>query len=95
MKAKNLKIIKGLLKLNGKEAAQDKIMEEAVELALAIIQYKCPTKLDKKRRLNDVHKELADMKIVLRKAEMIFNKRKINKYVNQKLEKKRLKYLVK
>ena len=93
MKAKNLKIIKGLLKLDGNEAGKDKIIEEAVELSLSLIQLKCPTKLDKKKRLNDVYKELADMKIALRLAEMIFDKRKINKYVNQKLEKKRIKYL--
>ena len=92
MKAKNLKIIKALIKLNGKEAAKDKIIEEAVELALALIQYKCPTKLNKKKRLNDVYGELADMKIVMRKAEMLFNKRKINRLVNKKLEEKRIKY---
>lgn len=95
MKAKNLKIIKALIKLNGQDASKDKILEEALELALALHQFKCPTKLNKKKRLNDIYKELADMKIVMRKAEMLYSKRKINKYVNRKLEEKRIKYLTK
>lgn len=95
MKAKNLRIIKGLLKLHGKEAARNKIAEEALELALAIAQYNCPTKLDKKKRENDIYKELADMEIVLRKAKMIYSPKKINRLVNKKLEKKRIKYLTK
>lgn len=95
MNQKNLKIIRGILKLEGKEAAKDKLIEEALELALSIVQYRCPTKLDKKKRLNDIYGELADMEIVLRKAKMIFNPKKINRLVNKKLEKKRLKYLVK
>jgi hypothetical protein len=93
MRRENIRIIKGLIKLNGKQLSIDKIEEEAVELALSLIQLKCPTKLDKKKRLNDVHKELADMKIMLRQAEMIFSKKKINKYVNQKLSAKNKKYL--
>ena len=93
MRRDNIKIIKDLIKLNGKQSSIDKIEEEAVELALSLIQLKCPTKLDKKKRLNDVHKELADMKIMLRQAEMIFSKKKINKYVNQKLASKQKKYL--
>ena len=43
--------------------------------------------------IKDFHKELADMKIMLRQAEMIFSKKKINKYVNQKLASKQKKYL--
>jgi len=93
MNSKNIKIIKGLIDLNGKEASKDKIVEEAIELALSLIQLKCPTKIDKKRRLNDVYCELADMKIMMRKAEMLFSKKKINRLVNHKLQKKKLKYL--
>jgi len=77
----------------GNEAAVDKIQEEAQELALALHQLKCPTKTDKKKRLNDVYGELADMKIMMRQAEMLFSKKKINRLVNQKLQLKRDKYL--
>jgi len=94
MKAKNLKILKEFLKIEGKEAALDKVAEEAVELALAIIQYRCPTKLNKKKRLNDIYKELADVKIVVRKAELFLNKRKINRLVNKKLEEKKIKFKI-
>jgi len=77
----------------GKDAAIDKVQEEAQELALALHQLKCPTKTDKKKRLNDVYGELADMKIMMRQAEMLFSKKKINRLVNQKLQQKREKYL--
>jgi hypothetical protein len=93
MKAKNLKTLKKLLELNGEEAVLDKLLEEATELSLALIQLKCPTKLDKKKRLNDVYKEFADLKNVMRQAEMFLNSRKINRLSNAKIEKKRIKYL--
>ena len=95
MRQQNIKIIKGLIKLFGKDAAIEKIQEECQELALALQQFKSPTKLDKKKQLNDIYGELADVKIEMRKAEMIFNKKKINKIVNQKLQKKKDKYLIK
>lgn len=93
MTAENLKTIKQLIKLFGEVAAIDKIQEESQELGLALHQLKCPTKLDKKKLLAEVYGELADMKIALRSAEMIFNKRKINRIVNKKLQKKKEKYL--
>lgn len=89
----NIKIIRQLLKKFGDEASRDKVQEECQELALALHQLKCPTKVDKKKRLNDVYGELADVKITLRMAEMLFNKKKINKLVNEKLQKKKLKFL--
>ena len=94
MKAKNISIIKALLKKFGKQAAIDKIQEEAQELALALHQYKCITKNNKERRLNDIYEELADMKIQLRNAEMIFSRKKINKLVNKKLAEKAKKHLL-
>lgn len=93
MRKSNLKIIEKLIALHGKEAAKDKIVEEALELALALVQLKCITKTNKKKRLNDVYGELADMKIIMRKAEMLFSRKKINRLVNEKLKKKKLKYL--
>ena len=95
MKQKNLKVLKKLLELNGKESVLDKLLEECTELGLALIQLKCPTKLDKKKRLNDVHREIADVKNVIRQAEMFLNSKKINKFSNEKLKKKRIKHLTK
>lgn len=93
MRKENITTIRNLIKLHGRDAAIDKIQEEAQELALSLHQLKCPTKTDKKKRLDDVYGELADMKIVMRQAEMLFSKKKINRLVNQKLQKKREKYL--
>lgn len=93
MRKDNLKIIKGIIKKFGRKAAIDKIQEEAQELALSLHQYKCITKTDKKKRLNDIYGELADMKIMMRQAEMLFSKKKINRLVNQKLQRKKDKYL--
>lgn len=83
-----------MIKVFGREAAVDKIQEECQELALALHQLKCPTKTDKKKLLADVYGELADVKIIMRQAEMMFSKKKINKLVNQKLQKKKEKYLI-
>ncbi|AGO47798.1 hypothetical protein Phi47:1_gp67 [Cellulophaga phage phi47:1] len=95
MRNKNLKIIKELIKLNGEDSTFDKVAEECIELALAIMQLKCPTKLDKKKRLNDVYLEAADVKIQMKALEIILSSRKINNMVNKKLAKKQLKYLSK
>lgn len=95
MTQENIKIIKGMIRLFGREASINKIQEEAQELGLALNHLNSPTKTDKKKRLDDVYGELADMKIELRKAEMLFSKKKINRIVNQKLQKKKLKYLTK
>lgn len=94
MHQENLRIIRRLIKVFGREAAVDKIQEESQELALSLHQFKCPTKTDKKKLLNDIYGELADMKIMMRQAEMLFSKKKINKLVNQKLQKKKEKYLI-
>lgn len=93
MRKENINTIKSLIKLHGRDAAIDKIQEEAQELGLALHQLKCPTKTDKKKQLDDVYGELADMKIMMKQAEILFNKNKINRLVNQKLKKKREKYL--
>tara|TARA_B100000953_G_scaffold290249_1_gene275107 strand:+ start:16842 stop:17129 length:288 start_codon:yes stop_codon:yes gene_type:complete len=92
MRKENLNIIKKLIKKFGREASVDKIQEECQELALALHQLKCVTKTDKKKRLDDVYGELADVKIAMRKAEMLFSKKRINRAVNQKLQKKKRKY---
>ena len=95
MNSKNVKICKELVKRFGDDYVIDKLSEEAQEVALAITQLRCKTKTDKKKRLNDVYLEVADLKIALRQAECVLSKRKINKFVNAKLQKKKLKHLTK
>ena len=70
----------------GKDVQADKIQEEAMELALALHQYKCPTK-DKIKLLDNVYDELADMKIMMAQAEIIFDPSIINARVDLKLKK--------
>jgi len=70
----------------GRETQIDKIQEEAQELALALHQYKCPTK-NKEEMLTNIYTELADMKIMLAQAEILFNKERINSLAKAKLEK--------
>lgn len=70
----------------GKEAQINKLQEEALELALALNQRKCPTK-DAERMEANLYDELADMLIMLAQAEIIFDATRINDRVNFKLEK--------
>lgn len=94
MKKSNLKLLKQLLGKFGKEAAMDKLQEECQELSLALHQLNhCVTKTDKKKRENDVYKELADVKNAIRTVEFFLSKSKINRYQNKKLKQKAIKHL--
>lgn len=68
----------------GKDVQIDKIQEEAMELALILHQFKCPTK-DKDKMLPQVYSELADMKIMMQQAEILFDKDRIDAIVELKL----------
>jgi len=70
----------------GKEAQINKIQEEALELALALNKRKCPTK-DIEQIEENLYDELADMKIMLAQAEIIFDADRINERVKFKLDK--------
>lgn len=94
MKKNNLKIINGIAKKFGKKSALDKLQEESQELALALHQLNhCDFKTNDKERLEDVYKEIADVKNALRVAETFLNRRKINRLQNKKLQKKKNKHL--
>jgi hypothetical protein len=93
MTKENQKIIQAIIDKFGGTVQIDKIQEEAMELALALHQLKCPTKLNKEKRLNDVYKELADMKIMMAQADIIFGKDKIDSFVHSKLQDKKEKHL--
>lgn len=88
------KIIRALIGKFGAQVQIDKIQEEALELALAIQQLKCPTKIDKDRCMDDLYKELADMKIMMYQADILFDEEKIDAYVHMKLERAKEKHLI-
>lgn len=75
----------------GKETQTNKIQEEALELALVINQMKCPTK-DFLKMEENLYDELADMKIMMAQAELIFDKKRIDEIVEYKLNKLESKY---
>ena len=76
----------------GRETQINKIQEEALELALAINQSKCPTKQNKDWEAAIIS-EIADMKIMLAQAEILYSKERIDAVVKMKLEKVETKYL--
>lgn len=75
------------------EAIQvNKIQEEALELALVLNQRNCPTK-DPEEMEDKLYDELADMKIMMGQAELLFDSDRINRRVEFKLERFKQKYL--
>lgn len=88
----NVEILKKAIEFFGEETQINKIQEEALELALVLNQIKCPTK-DSNLMNENLYSELADMKIMMAQAELIFDKEKINKVVEFKLKRLNEKYL--
>lgn len=74
----------------GREVQINKIQEEALELALVLNQMKCPTKGD---LTEELYGELADMKIMMAQAEILFDKQRIDQMVGFKLNRFKEKYL--
>lgn len=87
MKKSNLKKLNLIVTKSGEYAAMRKVAEECMELALAIEQYYCPTKNNKKKRLDEIHKEMADVEVAMRGMKMlsIIKPKKVNRYANNKL----------
>lgn len=76
----------------GKETQINKLQEEALELALVLNQRNCPTK-DEGLMEEKLYDELADMKIMMKQAEMfLFDKDRIDRQVDLKLAKLDVKY---
>lgn len=78
-------ICKRIIEKWGREAQINKIQEEALELALALSQRNCPTK-DPKAVEDALYDELADMKIMMMQAELLFDAERIAKRVQYKLD---------
>ncbi len=88
----NKEILQKAIDKWGKETQINKIQEEALELALVLNQRKCPTK-DVEQMEANLYDELADMKIMMAQAEMLFDADRINERVKFKLDKLQSKYL--
>ena len=88
----NKEILQKAIDKWGKETQINKIQEEALELALILNQRKCPTK-DVEQMEANLYDELADMKIMMAQAEMLFDADRINERVKFKLDKLQSKYL--
>jgi len=86
------KFLRKIIDRFGEDVQVHKIQEEALELALALNQMNCPTK-DRELLLLQVHEELADMKIMLAQADLIFSRETIDSIVESKLKKFKEKYL--
>lgn len=76
----------------GRKVQVNKIQEEALELSLVLNQINCPTKNPEEME-EALYDELADMKIMMAQAEILFDKERIDKRVAYKLEKFKSKYL--
>ena len=88
----NKEILQKAIDKWGKETQINKIQEEALELALVLNQRKCPTK-DVEQMEANLYDELADMKIMMAQAEILFDADRINERVKFKLDKLQSKYL--
>lgn len=76
----------------GRDVQIHKIQEEALELALALNQIHCPTK-NRELMEDNLYSELADMKIMMTQAEILFDKDRIDEQVEFKLNQFKEKYL--
>ncbi len=82
----NKEILQKAIDKWGKETQINKIQEEALKLALVLNQRNCPTK-DPEQMEANLYEELADMKIMMAQAEMIFDANRINERVKFKIDK--------
>jgi NTP pyrophosphatase (non-canonical NTP hydrolase) len=76
----------------GRKTQINKIQEEALELSLVLNQRNCPTK-DPKEMEAKLYDELADVKIMMAQADILFDADRINERVKFKLDKLNRKYL--
>lgn len=69
----------------GREVQINKIQEEALELALVLNQRNCPTK-NQKTMDAALYDELADMKIMMMQADLLFDANRIAERVQYKFD---------
>ena len=85
-------ILQAMIDKFGRQTQINKIQEEALELALVLNQINCPTK-NVEQLTEQLYSELADMKIMMAQAEILFDKEKIDSIVDFKLQRSKEKYL--
>ena len=88
----NQEILRKAIVKWGAEVQINKIQEEALKLALVLNQRNCPTK-DVAQMEEQLYDELADMKIMMAQADMLFDADRIDERVEYKLNKLNTKYL--
>jgi hypothetical protein len=88
----NKEILHKAIEKWGRDAQINKIQEEALELSLILNQRNCPNK-DPEQMEASLYDELADMKIMMAQAEIIFDADRINKRVKFKLNRLKSKCL--
>lgn len=85
----NKKLLEKAIAKWGVETQTKKLQEECLELALVINQMDCPTKPDLTDQFID---ELADVKIMMAQAELMYGADRINERVDYKLKRMADKY---
>ena len=78
-------ICKRIIEKWGREVQVNKIQEEALELALVLNQRNCPTK-DQEVMEAALYDELADMKIMMMQADLLFDADRIAERVQYKFD---------
>lgn len=81
----NISILKQAIEKWGRDVQISKLQEEALELALVLNQKNCPTK-DPIEMEEKLYEELADMKIMMAQAELLFDADRINSNVDIKIK---------
>jgi NTP pyrophosphatase (non-canonical NTP hydrolase) len=84
--------IKAIITKWGRDTQVNKIQEEALELALVLNQRNCPTK-DPAKMEEALYDELADMKIMMMQADILFDAERINERVAYKFDRVTKKHL--
>ena len=79
-------LLKAAINKWGRETQINKIQEECLELSLVLNQLKCPTK-DVEVLTEQLYDELADVKIMMAQAEILFDHHRIDERVKYKLDK--------
>ena len=87
----NKDILHKVIEKWGPQIQINKIQEEVLELALALNQLNCPTK-DKDKLEAAIYDELADVKIMMAQADILFDKARIDERIKFKLERLQRRY---
>lgn len=90
--SEHLAICRRIIAKWGAETQVNKIQEEALELALVLNQRNCPTK-DAQQLEDALYDELADMKIMMMQADILFDSKRIEERVQYKFDRVIAKHL--